>query len=282
MDRIVFLVECPDQPGIVSQASTAVFELGGNILRSDQYTTDPSGGRFYMRIEFAPDERHSLDAISERAGRLGESIGGSVSVYSTARPIRVAIAVSTADHCLLDLLYRIRLGELPAEAACVVSNHANLESAAVQHGVPFHYLPIDEGGKAAQEERLLACTAGRSDVLVLARYMQVLSTAFLTAYGKDVINIHHGLLPSFKGANPYRQAYERGVKLIGATAHYATADLDEGPIIEQAVERVTHRHDVDALKSIGRHLEQIALARAVRAHCEHRVIRDGRRTVVFE
>lgn len=282
MDRIVFLIECPDRPGIVAQASTAVFELGGNILRSDQYTTDPSGGRFYMRIEFAPDPRHELSAIADRAARLGETIGGAVSVHSTARPMRLAIAVSTADHCLLDLLYRIRLGEIPAVVACVVSNHANLESAAVQHGAPFHYLPIGEDGKAAQEERLLACIAERSDVLVLARYMQILTTDFLAAYGKDVINIHHGLLPSFKGANPYRQAYERGVKLIGATAHYATADLDEGPIIEQAVERVTHRHDVEALKSIGRHLEQIALARALRAHCEHRVIRDGRRTVVFE
>jgi formyltetrahydrofolate deformylase len=280
--RTIVLIRCPDQPGIIAKTSRLIFDLGGNILRSDQYTTDPANGSFFMRVEFAHSDDSNTADFDAQLTALASEFGGTIETYAAEKRMRMAIAVSKYDHCLLDLLYRVRIGELPATVTTVVSNHDDLRPVAESHGVPFCHFPITPDTKAQQEQQFIETIKEGSDFLVLARYMQVLSNKFLAGYGKDVINIHHSFLPSFKGANPYRQAYERGVKLIGATAHYATQDLDEGPIIEQAVERVSHWDDVESLKSKGRHLEQIALARAVKAHIEHRVIRLSRRTVIFE
>jgi formyltetrahydrofolate deformylase len=235
-----------------------------------------------MRLEFAHDGNRSVREFEHHFAVLAANVHGTVRTFDSGYRMRMAIAVSKYDHCLLDLLYRVRIGELPVEISAVVSNHEDLRLIVENQGVPFHALPKSGHAKDQQEEAFLRWVGESSDFLVLARYMQILSSDFLQAYGKDVINIHHSFLPSFKGANPYRQAYERGVKLIGATAHYATADLDEGPIIAQSVERVTHRDDIESLKSVGRHLEQMALATAVKAHCEHRVIRLEQRTVVFD
>lgn len=278
--RSILLVQCPDQSGIIARFSTAIFEMGGNILRSDQYSTDPDRGRFFMRVEMA--HAQPTEALSPRLCELAASLGGAAQLHDRQRKMRMALAVSRYDHCLLHLLYLVRKGELAAEVPCVVSNHDDLRRDVENLGIPFHHVPVDPNDKAAQERAILELLGDQSEFLVMARYMQVLSGDFLRAYGKDVINIHHSFLPSFVGGNPYQQAYERGVKIIGATAHYATADLDEGPIIEQMVERVSIRDDVASLKSKGRHLEQLALARAVQAHLEHRVIRLERRTVVFD
>ena len=194
----------------------------------------------------------------------------------------MAVAVSKFDHCLVDLLYRWSSGEFRVEIPCVVSNHESARVLVERHGIPFVHLPVAEATRAEQEARMVEAISGPSDFLVLARYMQILSGDFLRAYAKDVINIHHSFMPSFKGANPYRQAFDRGVKLIGATAHYATTDLDEGPIIEQVVGRVTHRDTPETLREQGKSLEQRALAAAIKAHIEHRVIRYKNKTVVFE
>ncbi|MBI1320172.1 MAG: formyltetrahydrofolate deformylase [Candidatus Hydrogenedens sp.] len=281
--RTILLLRCPDQTGIIARYSALICDAGGNILRSDQYSTHPQGGEFFMRVEFdwspAPEEQA---AFAEQCRVHAEALGGSVRLYDARDRMRMAIAVSQYDHCLIDLLYRVRAGELSAEVACVVSNHEVLRPLVENDGIEFVHLPVNAATKAEQEAAFLEAVAGRSDFLVMARYMQILSDDFLRGYGKDVINIHHSFLPGFKGANPYRQAYERGVKVIGATAHFATPELDEGPIIEQMVDRVSPRDDVEQLKRKGRHLEQQALARAVQAYIEHRVIRLAQRTVVFE
>jgi len=280
--RKIVLIRCPDQPGIIAKTSRLIYELGGNILQSDQYTTDPENGAFFMRVEFAHDGAADATDFVSHFDKLAAGFEGTIDLYAVETRMRMAIAVSKYDHCLLDLLYRVRIGELPVDVTAVVSNHDDLRSVVESQNIPYVHLPVTKESKAQQEHQIIEHIADTSDFLVLARYMQILSDDFLQAYGKDVINIHHSFLPSFKGANPYRQAYERGVKLIGATAHYATANLDEGPIIEQLVERVSHRDDVESLKTKGRHLEQLALARAVKAHIDRRVIRLERRTVVFE
>lgn len=281
--RTILLIRCPDQPGIIARYATLLYELGCNILHADQYTTDANDGRFFMRVEFSheggPDFR---TRVADALAPLTTALGGIIQLHGVETPMRMGIAVSKYDHCLLDLLYRVKKGELAVEVPLVISNHPELRTAVEGHGIPFHHLPVQEDRKRDQEDQMLAHLKGQTDFLVLARYMQVLSDEFIQAYGKDVINIHHSFLPSFKGANPYRQAYERGVKIIGATAHYATSMLDEGPIIEQSVERVSIRDNVASLQSKGRHLEQMALARAVAAHIEHRIIRLEQRTVVFE
>ena len=283
MPRSILLIRCPDQPGIISRYASLLYDLGGNLLRTDQYTTQPDPARFFMRIEFEHEggaERR--DMIGQALGPLTDSLGGVIQLHDADAPMRMAIAVSKYDHCLLDLLYRVRIQELPVEVPLVVSNHQDLREVVEAQGIPFHHLPVTEETRAHQEAALLELLGNTSDFLVLARYMQVLSDDFLERLGQDVINIHHSFLPSFKGANPYKQAYERGVKIIGATAHYATSELDEGPIIEQVVERVSIRDSPVTMKSKGRHLEQVALARAVAAHIERRIIRFGQRTVVFD
>ncbi|MCC6730196.1 MAG: formyltetrahydrofolate deformylase [Chthonomonadales bacterium] len=282
-NRGVLLVSCADRPGIVASVARFLFERGGNIVHSDQHTTDPSGGRFFLRVEF------DMPGLAARATALeaqfDERIGGPRDMEwrlsLPARRKRLAVFVSREDHCLQELLWQQRAGDLPADIAMVVSNHGALAPVAALWGVPFHHVPMDADSRVEAELREQALLNGRVDCIVLARYMQVLSREFVERWAHRAINIHHSFLPAFLGARPYAQAHARGVKLIGATAHYVTADLDAGPIIEQDVQRVDHRHDVGALKRIGRQVERAVLARAVRWHVEDRVLVHENKTVVF-
>jgi formyltetrahydrofolate deformylase len=275
------LISCPDRPGIVAGVSRFLYEAGANIVRSDQYSTDPVGGTFFLRMEFAlaQDRRQGL---AERFGlKVAEPLGMTWRLWDAAQRKRISVFVSRYDHCLLDLLWRWRRGELGAEIVMVISNHLDLREDVELFDVPYHHVPVEKDAKAEAEAAQLELLDGCCDLVVLARYMQVLSPEFLDRVGVPIINIHHSFLPAFAGANPYRQAKERGVKLIGATAHYVTDELDAGPIIEQNVVRVTHRDDVDTLAQRGADVERLVLARAVLAHCEDRVLRHGNTTVVF-
>ena len=275
------LISCPDQPGIIAAVSRFLHEAGANIIQSDQYSSDPFGGTFFLRMEFAAPDR-VLDDLAERFGVIAERFGMTWRLSNPVRAKRVAILVSKQDHCLQDLLYRCQRNELEAEVVMVASNHADHRGAVEACGIPFHHIPIaSREDKPAAERELLEVLDGQCDLVVLARYMQILSGDFLNRVGVPVINIHHSFLPAFAGAGPYQRAKERGVKLIGATAHYVTEDLDEGPIIEQDVNRVTHHSDVAALTRLGADVERTVLARAVRWHCEDRVLRHGNTTVVF-
>jgi formyltetrahydrofolate deformylase len=275
------LISCPDQPGIVSSVSRFVYEAGGNILRSDQYTTDPGGGTFFLRMEFTL-RAGARDGFSEMFGlAVAEPFAMTWRLWDSARRKRVAVLVSRYDHCLQDLLWRWRRGELDAELVFVASNWEDLRADVEAAGLSFHHVPVPKGGKPEAEQKLLELLHGSCDLTVLARYMQVLSGPFLDQLGMPVINIHHSFLPAFAGAGPYEQAKERGVKLIGATAHYVTAELDAGPIIEQDVVRVTHAQSAAQLTRMGAEIERTVFARAVQWHCEDRVVRHGNTTVVF-
>ena len=277
------LVSCPDRPGIVAAVSSFLHQSGANITESGQYSTDPLGGTFFLRIVFHLDDMAALrDELDRRfASEVGEPFGMTWTITDAGLPKRVAIMVSRYDHCLLDLLWRARRGELDLEFGLVVSNHPDLAGEVAAFGVPFVHIPVSRDTRAEAEARQLELLAGRFDLVVMARYMQILSGHFLDTVGAPVIIIHHSFLPAFAGAGPYRRARDRGVKLMGATAHYATVDLDEGPIIEQDVARVTHRDSAEQLELRGADVERIVLARAVQWHCEDRVLRDGERTVVF-
>jgi formyltetrahydrofolate deformylase len=278
------VVVCPDRPGIVAAISSFLFERGANITDSAQHSTDPEEGTFFMRMEFCLDGLDEGRAAFEEAfeREVARRFGMEWRVSSGAERRRVAILVSRSDHCLLDLLWRWRREELAAEVVLVISNHPDLEGTVRSFALPFEHVPVDPGRKGDAEERMLALLAGRVDLVVLARYMQILSGDFLERVGAPVINIHHSFLPAFVGADPYRRALERGVKIIGATAHFVTEDLDEGPIIEQDVERVSHRHGVAELERIGRDIERTVLSRAVKWQLEDRVIVHGNKTFVFE
>lgn len=281
MNTVILLMVCPDGRGIVAKLTQLVFEMKGNIVDSHQYSTDPGGGQFFMRLEFCFDSMPERAALEAQILPLAESLGANWQLHFSSVKPRMAVAVSKFDHCLVDILYRVRSGELAVEIPIVFSNHDDLRSLVEGAGIPFMHIPISKETKAEKENEILALVKLNSDFLVLARYMQVLSGDFLERYGKDVINIHHSFLPSFKGANPYQQAYDRGVKLIGATAHYVTTELDEGSIIEQTVGQVTHRDNPASLKRIGRSLEQQALAEAIRKHTSHRIIRYKNKTIIF-
>ena len=265
------LVSCPDRPGIVAAVAGFLHSRGANITSSAQH----SGERFHMRMEF--DHDGPLDGFDDVAREFAMTY----SFTDTAVPKRMAILVSREEHCLLDLLWRTRSGELLCEIPVVVSNHEVARGDVEAFGVPFVHIPNTPDARAAAEEAMLGVLAGQADVVVLARYMQVLSGSFLAGVGTPVMNIHHSFLPAFAGAAPYERAHERGVKVIGATAHYVTEELDAGPIVEQDVARVSHADDVAALQRIGRDIERTVLARAVRLHLEDRVLLDGHRTVVF-
>jgi formyltetrahydrofolate deformylase len=276
------LISCPDRPGIVAAVSGFLFALQANIVDSHQYSSDPSGGRFFLRTEFfLPDGQDREQLASRFAAEVAERFEMEWQLRWWGERQRTAILVSRHDHCLLDLLWRARRGELDTEIVAVVSNHPDLEAETVAAGVEFHLVPVPQDGKAEAEQQMLALLAGRADLLVLARYMQVLSAAFLSEIAMPAINIHHSFLPAFPGAEPYRRAHERGVKLIGATAHYVTEQLDDGPIIDQDVVRVDHRHSPQELERLGRDVERLVLSRAVALHLQDRVIADGRRTIVF-
>jgi formyltetrahydrofolate deformylase len=276
------LIGCADQPGIVAAVSGFLFERGANIVSSHQYSSDPSGGRFFLRTEFfLGDEvdREGLQAEFDRDIVARFAMDWQIRWWGERR--RIAILVSRHDHCLFDLLWRWRRGELDAEIVAVLSNHRDLEDEVLAAGVPFHHVPVERDGKQRAEAAMLALLGGNAELLVLARYMQILSGDFLQRVEMPAINIHHSFLPAFPGADPYGRARERGVKLIGATAHYVTEQLDDGPIIDQEVVRVDHRQSARDLERVGRDVERLVLARAVSLHLDDRVIVDGRRTIVF-
>ena len=277
----IALLHGPDQPGLVARVAGWIFEHGGNILHADQHR-DREAGVFFQRIEW---QLANNDSAADAAGfqRFAATLGMSARLTSSRERSRVAVFVSKADHCFHDLVLRWRAGEFACEIAAVISNHGDLAAAARGYGLPFHIVPVTAAGKAGAEAQQLALLHElKVELVVLARYMQVLSEDFLTRAGCPVINIHHSFLPAFAGGKPYHQAAARGVKLIGATAHYATAVLDDGPIIQQDVARVTHRHGVEDLIRKGRDLEKSVLAQAVRWHLENRVLVYGHKTVVFD
>jgi len=279
---LVALLHGPDQPGLVARVAGWIFARGGNILHADQHR-DMEEGIFFQRIEWVPVRAASASHEADEFLAFAASLGMQARITHSARKLRVAVLVSKADHCFHDLALRWRAGEFSGELVAVISNHRDLASAARGYGLPFHHLPVTPKSKAAAELRQLRLLRKLGvELVVLARYMQVLSADFLTDFGGPVINIHHSFLPAFAGGRPYHQAHARGVKLIGATAHYATKDLDEGPIIHQDVARVTHRHGVDDLVRMGRDLEKRVLAQAVRWHLEGRVLAYRNKTVVFD
>jgi formyltetrahydrofolate deformylase len=286
------LVACADRPGIVAAVSGFLFELGANIVSSHQYSSDPSGGRFFLRTEFFLEDGPGSveDALGWEREALRRRFQAEVAerfamdwrIRWWGERQRVAILVSRHEHCLIDLLWRHRRGELDGEVVAVLSNHSDLRGEVQASGVPYHHVPVEgEEGMAHAEARMLELLAGKVDMVVLARYMRILSGDFLARVGVPVLNIHHSFLPAFAGADPYRRAREHGVKLIGATAHYVTEELDGGPIVEQGVERVSHTQSVAELERVGRDIERIVLARALALHLDDRVIVDGGRTVVF-
>ncbi|WP_040166533.1 formyltetrahydrofolate deformylase [Microbacterium gorillae] len=283
-DTARLLITCDDQPGIVAAVAALLAEHGANIISLDQHSTDSEGGLFFQRLVLHLDDFTERRETFEAGVReLAERFGMTWSLHDGAVRKRVAIFVSKYDHCMLDLLWRQQRGDLDMEITCVVSNHPDLEAAVRGFGVPFVYIPRGDTpeSKAEMEDKQIELLAGEVDFVVLARYMQILTDGFLARLGVPVINIHHSFLPAFIGANPYAKAKARGVKLIGATAHYATADLDEGPIIEQDVTRVTHAESAAELQRRGQDVERLVLARAVRWHTEDRVIVDGRSTVIL-
>jgi len=277
---LVALLSGPDQPGLVARVAGWIYERQGSILHADQHR-DPELGIFFQRVEWESAGAAAADAEGFR--RFAAGLGMDAKVTASAHRPRVAIFVSKADHCFHDLALRWRAGEFAADFVAVISNHRELEGAAKGYGLPFYPVPVTPETKAAAERQQLALLKELGvELVILARFMQILSADFLSAFGQPVINIHHSFLPAFAGGRPYHQAHERGVKLIGATAHYATAELDEGPIIQQDVARVTHRHSVEDLVRMGRDLEKVVLAQAVRSHLENRVLVYGRKTVVFD
>jgi formyltetrahydrofolate deformylase len=279
--NFVLTLSCDDRPGIVAAVTTELAGLNANIAESNQFW-DRETGRFFMRLAFTAPDGVSRDAI-ERALRAPiERFSMKTDLADGSRRKKLVILVSKFDHTLLHLLYQIRVGWLDAEVAAIISNHEAARKIAEDASIPFHHLPVTKDTKADQEEQVLAIVKDTgADLVVLARYMQVLSDHLSTRLFGQVINIHHSFLPSFKGAKPYHQAHERGVKIIGATAHYVTPDLDEGPIIEQETARVTHAMSADDLVAAGRDIESRVLARAVKLHLENRVMLNGKKTVVF-
>ncbi len=280
-DRLILTLSCSDRPGITARVTGLLFEQGGNILEAQQFN-DLADGEFFMRVAFAPGET-TIEGYRRALTGLAEELGLRWTLRAASDKRRVLILVSKFDHCLSDLLYRQRLGELPMDVVAIAGNHPRaVLSAALPSGIPYHHLPITPETKPQQEAALRALieTTG-AELIVLARYMQVLSDALSAELAGRCINIHHSFLPGFKGAKPYHQAHARGVKMIGATAHYVTADLDEGPIIHQDVEPISHADAPDDLVRKGRDIERRVLAEAVHLHLEDRVLLNGSRTVVF-
>lgn len=277
------LITCPDQPGIVSAITTFLYHHGANITMLDQHSSDPEGGTFFMRLEFQTPHLDVDKKILEQT--FSTAVANKFEMqwhisYAHDRK-QMALMVSQHDHALQEILWRNQREELPADITMVISNHPNLEQEVSHFGIPYHHVPVTKDNKAEAEARILSLLEGKADLIVLARYMQILSDNFVSHYPNKIINIHHSFLPAFAGASPYHKACERGVKLIGATAHYVTADLDEGPIIEQEIHRVSHRFDAEEMKDEGMNVERQALARAVKWHLEDRIIVQGNRTIVF-
>ncbi|MBC7152232.1 MAG: formyltetrahydrofolate deformylase [Rhizobium sp.] len=281
MTNFVLTVSCKSTRGIVAALSGYLAEQGCNIVDSSQFD-DLDTGRFFMRISFISEEGKGLDALEEGLKPIADRFEMKTEVHDGSERMKVLLMVSRFGHCLNDLLYRWKIGALPIDIVGVVSNHFDYQKVVVNHDIPFHHIPVTKENKARAEARIMDVVEQTgAELIVLARYMQVLSDVMCSRMSGRIINIHHSFLPSFKGANPYKQAYQRGVKLIGATAHYVTADLDEGPIIEQDIARITHAQSAEDYVSIGRDVESQVLARAIHAHIHRRVFLNGNRTVVF-
>ncbi|MFE2180737.1 formyltetrahydrofolate deformylase [Streptomyces sp. NPDC059455] len=281
-DQYILTLSCPDKPGIVHAVSSYLFMTGCNIEDSQQFG-DRDTGLFFMRVAFRAVSPVKVKDLRASFTAVGESFQMDWEIHRADEKMRILLMVSKFGHCLNDLLFRSRIGALPVEIAAVVSNHTDFQELVGTYGIPFHHIPVTKDTKREAEARLLDLVRTEHvELVVLARYMQVLSDDLCKELSGRIINIHHSFLPSFKGAKPYHQAHARGVKLIGATAHYVTADLDEGPIIEQEVERVGHGLTPDQLVAVGRDVECQALARAVKWHSERRVLLNGHRTVVFD
>lgn len=277
------LITCPDQPGIISAVSTFLYHHGANITDLDQHSSETQGGKFFLRLEFqTPGLDCSLDALERNfRARVANEYEMDWQLSFARDKKRMAILVSRHDHVLMELLWRTMRGDLAATIPMVISNHDDLRGEVERFGIPYHHVPISADNKEGAYAQMAQLLAGQVDVIVLARYMQILTPEFVGQFPHRIINIHHSFLPAFVGANPYLQAWEKGVKLIGATSHYVTEDLDQGPIIEQNVQRVSHRHSAAELKGLGQDVERSVLLRAVKWHLEDRVIVDGNKTVVF-
>ena len=280
MKTYILLLQCKDQKGIVAKVSEFIFKSNGNIVALDQYSSNPEGGHFFMRLEFtlkgAPSNKNSLE---RKINPIAGIFRAKAKLYDKSIPLSMGVLVSKPDHCLAEILYLYKRGELAVDIPFVVSNFAGHKELVLQHKIPFYF--VSSNSKDRKEKELLRIAGISTDFLVLARYMLVLSPAFIKDYARDIINIHHGFLPSFKGRNPYQQALDKGVKVIGATSHFVNEKLDAGPIISQEVERVSHRDDLSSLMLKGRNLEKRALSDALRAYIEHRVIRFKDKTVIF-
>ena len=277
----ILTLSCPDRKGIVYAVSGFLLQNGGNIEEAAQYN-DPGTGLFFMRVQFACVQ-HSHDTLQSELNTFAQAFGMDWKLHTTTQPMRTVILVSKEGHCLNDLLFRCKSGLLPIDVRAIVSNHRTFYQLAASYNIPFHYLPVTAANKAqAEAKQLEIIESENAELVVLARYMQILSNDLCRQLAGRAINIHHSFLPSFKGAKPYYQAHDRGVKLIGATAHYVTADLDEGPIIEQDVARADHSKTVEDLTAMGRDTESQVLARAVKWHSEHRVLLNGHKTVIFK
>jgi len=280
MNTYILLFRCRDQRGIVAKLADFIFKAGANIITADQYSTDPQGGYFFIRLEFvvntSPDSKIALE---KGLGIIAAKLGAQFSLYDKHKLLRMGICVSKPGHCLAEILYLWRERELNVEIPFVISNFKGHREFVKQYKIPFYFIPAAKNNR--KEAALLKIIAKSTDFLVLSRYMLVLSKKFLSAYGKDIINIHHGFLPSFKGSNPYKQALSSGVKVIGATSHFVTEKLDSGPIIAQAVEYVSHKDGLADLVRKGRNLEKRALTDALRAYIDYRVIKHANKTIVF-
>ncbi|MBB3112934.1 formyltetrahydrofolate deformylase [Paenibacillus phyllosphaerae] len=281
-NRARMLISCPDRPGIVAAVSEFLYQHGANIVQSDQYSMDPGGGMFFIRFEFdLKDLEKELPILQEDFARVADRFDMKWNIFRAARRKRLAIFVSKEDHCLLELLWQWQAGDLDAEIAMVISNHPDMRELVESFGIPYIHIPVTADTKAEAERKQLEAVSGKADLIVLARYMQIITPKFIEQFPNRIINIHHSFLPAFVGGKPYAQAYQRGVKIIGATAHYVTEELDGGPIIEQDVQRVSHRDNVDDLKRIGRTIERVVLARGVKWHIEDRILVHQNKTVVF-
>lgn len=281
-DTITLLISCPDRPGIVASVSGFIFEYHGNIIQSDQHSTDRHDGTFFMRVSFAEDTFSLKETdIVQAFSTIAETFRMNWSIHYSRHRKRAGIIVSKLDHCLTDLLWRWKSGELAMDIPFIISNHQDLEPVAQMYSIPYCYFPIRREHRREDQQRVLDFLSGKADFLILARYMQILEPFIVQAYPRRIINIHHSFLPAFIGASPYERAFERGVKIIGATAHYVTDELDEGPIIAQDVIHCNHRDTIEDLVRKGRDVERRVLAEAVRLHTEDRVLVYNNKTIVF-
>jgi formyltetrahydrofolate deformylase len=279
--RAKLLITSPEKLGIISTVTNLLLEHNANIVDLDQHTTDPQDGIIFMRVEFDVEDT-MFEKLDENLHVLAQDYALDFHLSSNEKRKRMAIFVSKMDHCLLELIWRWKSNEIPVEIPLVISNHADLKEVVEGYGIPYYHIPLSKDRKDEAEQKALELLDGKVDFIVLARYMQILSPNFISNFPNQIINIHHSFLPAFVGANPYVRAFNRGVKLIGATAHYVTNDLDEGPIIEQDVQRINHRYTADGLKIAGRHVEKRVLAEAVSLHVEDKVLVHGNKTIVFK